>query len=396
MSSIKHRMVGGVICCLLSTLSSAPAMAQASGNVGSIVADLYGGNGLLIPGSAPGHIGHFQSSSKEALNDLSNVIAGNIGVISYGSTVGAVTYDIQEGVPVRSQQSLGPIVAERATTIGAGRFDLGVSYTYVDYSRLNGVSLSNQSIILTHQQETGADYEKDIVRLDINIKLKQHVLAFAGAYGVTDNLDVAAIVPLVRNEGSASSVATIIPFSPATVGFHQFVRESDRFSETKADATGIGDVLLRAKWEPINSSKLGLALLTQFSLPTGDEKDLLGAGSFSWYGGGVVSTSFGKFNPHLNLGYEHFFNQDNLAGTDHSNIRGALGFDIAVRQNVSFATDVLARWRDDGEKYYDLAVGARWAPTPSLPLAANIVVPLNRNEGLRPDIYFTLGLETTF
>jgi hypothetical protein len=24
------------------------------------------------------------------------------------------------------------------------------------------------------------------------------------------------------------------------------------------------------------------------------------------------------------------------------------------------------------------------------------VVPLNRNEGLRPDIYFTLGLETTF
>ena len=192
MSSIKDRMVGGVICCLLSTLSSAPAMAQASGNVGSIVADLYGGNGLLIPGSAPGHIGHFQSSSKEALNDLSNVIAGNIGVISYGSTVGAVTYDIQEGVPVRSQQSLGPIVAERATTIGAGRFDLGVSYTYVDYSRLNGVSLSNQSIILTHQQETGADYEKDIVRLDINIKLKQHVLAFAGAYGVTDNLDVAA------------------------------------------------------------------------------------------------------------------------------------------------------------------------------------------------------------
>jgi len=230
--SIRGRMVGGVICCLLSTLSSAPAMAQASGNVGSIVADLYGGNGLLIPGSAPGHIGHFQASSKEVLNDLSNVIAGNIGVISYGSTVGAVTYDIEEGVPVRSQQSLGPIVAERATTIGAGRFDLGVSYTYVDYSRLNGVSLSNQSIILTHEQETGADYEKDIVRLDINIKLKQHILAFAGAYGVTDNLDVAAIVPLVHNEGSASSVATIIPFSPATVGFHQFVRDSDRFSET--------------------------------------------------------------------------------------------------------------------------------------------------------------------
>jgi len=60
--SIRGRMVGGVICCLLSTLSSAPAMAQASGNVGSIVADLYGGNGLLIPESALGHIANFQSS----------------------------------------------------------------------------------------------------------------------------------------------------------------------------------------------------------------------------------------------------------------------------------------------------------------------------------------------
>jgi hypothetical protein len=398
MRSFKGRLVAGTILCLASALSSTSASAQSTGSVGSLVADLYGGQGLLIPGSAPGHIGHFQASSREVLNNLSNIIAGNLGVISYGSSVGAVTFDIEKGVPVRTQESLGPIVAERASTIGAGRFNLGVSYTYVNYSRLNGVPLDRQTIILTHVQETGAEYEKDIVRLDLDIKLKQHILAFEGAYGITDNFDVAAIVPLLRNEGSVSSVATIIPFSAATAGFHRFVNESDRFSTNDASATGLGDILLRAKWQALDpsSSKLGLAVLTQVGLPTGDEKDLLGSGSLSVYGGGVVSASLGKFNPHLNVGYEHYFSQHSNLDVDRSNIRGAAGFDLKVRQNIAFATDVLARWRDDGEKFYDLAIGAKWAPTPSVPLYANVVVPMNRNNGLRPDFYFTFGLESTF
>lgn len=383
--------------CIGSLAWSSPATAQ-SGNVSNLVADLYGGDGLLIPGSGT-HIGHFVASSEEKLNDLNNIIASSLGGLTFGSTVGAVTFDMEQGVPVRTQESLGPLIAERASTIGRGRINLALSYTFVNYTQLNGTPLNAQTIELTHQDDAGENlYEFDKVRLDLDLKLRQHVLAIAGAYGLTDNLDVGVVVPIVRVEGSVRSVATVIPFSEQTAGFHVFIPEANRFSRNEANATGLGDILLRAKWQAVDpaTSRLGVAAFGQFGLPTGDEDDLLGSGSYSAFLMGVVSGSFGRINPHLNLGYEHFFDQPSSIDNDRSNVRGAAGFDLKARDNLSVATDVLARWESDGDKFYDLALGVKWAPKGFVPLSANLVLPLNRNEGLRPDFYFTLGLESTF
>ena len=62
--------------------------------------------------------------------------------------------------------------------------------------------------------------------------------------------------------------------------------------------------------------------------------------------------------------------------------------------------DLLGRWEPSGDNVgdhlIDIAVGGKANVYRSLVLVSNFIVPLNRNEGLRPDFIWALGLEYTF
>jgi hypothetical protein len=365
-----------------------------TGDLRDLVADLYGGNGITLDPGIVFHAAHFSGDAQEQLNNLSQVIASSIGGVTFNSTVSAISFDIEEGVPVRSQESLGPLIAERASTIGKGRFNLGVSYTNIDYKQLDGRSLNELQITLTHDREFNVPYENDVIVLDLDLELQQQVLAFYGTYGLTNSIDLGIVLPLQKIEGSVTSVARII--DNGGEGIHRFGGTTSAISTNRASATGIGDILLRAKWDATQGteSPIGLGLLTQVSLPTGDERDLLGSGAAAVYVAGIASTTLGRFSPHLNIGYEKFIDEND--GIRRSNLRGVAGFDLKARDNFSVAAELIGRFEDDGDKFYDLALGTKWAPTGDVPISFNLVVPMNRNSNLRPDFYFTVGLESTF
>lgn len=396
------KQVTKLLCGSVLALVSQTAMAQSadpkSGSLSDLINGLYGGNGITLDPGIVFHSAHFASESQEQLNNLSNIIASSIGTVAFNSTVSAISFDIEEGVPVRSRESLGPLIAERATTIGRGKINLGVSYTHVNYRQLNGTKLSDLSLTLLHDQDFGVPYERDVIRLDLDLDLSQDIIAFIGTYGVTDTVDVGLIVPLNSIKGSVRSVASIVDNGGA--GIHRFGGVTNPISSNSANATGLGDVIVRAKWHAVDSSTspLDAALVAQATLETGDEKDLLGSGSNAFFIGAVASANLGKINPHINVGYEYFSDQPSTGALniDRSNIRAVAGFDIKARENFSVAAEVLGRWRDDGLNVYDIALGTKWAPIGDVPISANIVVPLNRNKGLRPDYYFTLGIESTF
>jgi hypothetical protein len=71
-----------------------------------------------------------------------------------------------------------------------------------------------------------------------------------------------------------------------------------------------------------------------------------------------------------------------------------------VHPQVTAAVEVLGRWEPDGDgigdNTVDLALGAKWNIFGTFLLNANIQLPLNRNEGLRPNVIWTLGIENTF
>lgn len=382
--------------------SPAHVLAQTSnttGNLQDLVSDLYGGNGITLDPTIVFHTAHFAAGSKAALNNLSSVISASIGPASFNSTVSAISFDIEEGVPVRSQESLGPLLAERASTIGKSHLNIGVSYTNVNYKRLNGARLSQLQLVLDHEQQFNVPYEQDDIVLNLDLRLTQQIFAFIGTYGVTNNLDIGLVVPLIKIDGRVRSVATIV--DKGGMGIHQFGGSVNPVSVNQQSATGVGDLILRAKYVFTKGSDkvIDFGALLQASLATGDEKDLLGAGSSSIYLGGIVSANLGKINPHLNFGYEYFVDQKQTVvglDTDRSSAKVVAGFDLRARDNFAISPEFIGRWQKNGQHLYDLALGAKWAPIGNVPISANIVMPLNRNEGLRPNYYFTIGIESTF
>jgi hypothetical protein len=206
------------------------------------------------------------------------------------------------------------------------------------------------------------------------------------------------MIPIINIEGSVHSVGQIIDRGGA--GIHQFDPGGENpVDSNSASATGVGDILLRAKWrgfDKVGGTPFDVALMGQVALPTGDKHDLLGTGSASFYFGGVVSGEFGKVTPHANLGYEYFADEDEAAGIERSNIRFLLGVDINANKNLALATDLIARWEADKDKFYDLAIGAKWAPNDSTNFSINTIFPVNRNDGLRADMIFSIGFEAAF
>jgi len=105
-------------------------------------------------------------------------------------------------------------------------------------------------------------------------------------------------------------------------------------------ASGIGDVVLRGKYEFLRTDRAGVALAADLRLPTGDENELLGAGATRVKVFGIGSIHLGKFSPHVNAGYVWNTKGRNLHKFADE-ISYTAGFDWAVHPRLTFAVDAI-------------------------------------------------------
>ncbi len=415
---------------LLSVLCILPNPVVAGG-LKDFVADLYGGDGILLgatPPPFPSHQPHFAASSLGGLDSLSSELASNVSQLTFGSTVTGFTFDIERGVPVRTTETLGPLVAERAPTLGAGKFNVAFAYTRLDYKKFDGDDLDELSLTFVHDDSCpGAgdgnlgppppfcDFELDEINVDLDIEIVQDVFSIFATYGLTRKLDVGFVIPIVHTRARAKALATIARNSAISAGIHNFdpatgdscidfdpARTDQCKDESGGDATGIGDVLLRTKYNFLRNQEVwpDLAIFGQVKLPTGDKDDLLGTGETNFLALLVATKSFGLgsdirwLEPHLNFGYEV------STDSDQNNLRYIVGLDARVHQRLTVALDVLGRWEPNGDpignNLVDFAVGAKWNPWRTLVLNGNVLLPVNKDEGLRTNVTWTVGVEHTF
>ena len=394
-----------------------------AGTVSDVVKDLYGGDGILLrdiplpPGAPPEfqHAPHFTASSLQGLDNLSTALSSNLGLFAFNSTVTGFTFDIERGVPVRTTESLGPLLGERAPTLGAKKLNIAFSYTRINFKRFEGTELDDLSLTFTHKDvnedgilgpnppELPLDFETDVIAVDLDLEIEQDVLALFATYGVTRNWDVGVVVPFIHSRVRAEANATIIrnatgpPPFPDSNFFHNFdpSRDASR-SVVDREKTGIGDVILRTKYNFLRKQPRwpDLAIVGRVKLPTGDEDELLGTGETNLLGLLVASQSFDRVTPHLNLGYEV------TTDPEQNNLRYAAGFDARLSPELTAAVDAFGRWEPAGDGIgdhtVDLAFGIKWNPFGRFLLNANVQVPLNINEGLRADVIWTIGTEMTF
>jgi hypothetical protein len=109
----------------------------------------------------------------------------------------------------------------------------------------------------------------------------------------------------------------------------------------------------------------------------------------------VADQTFGRYSPHLNLGYEIVGGSSSL-----NNLRYFVGLDARISQSFTGIFDIIGRWEPSGDgigdNLVDAAIGGKFNFWRNMVFVTNFIVPLNRNQGLRPDFVWSLGLEYTF
>jgi hypothetical protein len=332
-------------------------------NLATLFTDLYGPAGLkldseaTLPGEQP-HTAHFNSDFQFNFSQFSTALVGQLVSVPLPSPASGFTYEFDGslGVFQRTTESFGPILAERAETIGAGRISFGAAYQRFAFDAVEGIDLNRIPAVFTHDNAALRGGREDVVTTENAIAATLHQATSFVTLGVTDYLDVAVAVPFVGTELQVVSTATVRrlgTINPLTHFFRQADGEigEQRVFTAVGSASGIGDLKIRFKGALLRHRASSVAIGVDLRLPTGDEMNLLGSGTTGVQPFVVWSASQGKISPHVNAAYT--WNGDSVLAGNPSlgtsddfpdDITYAAGADLSVNPRLTIALDVLGRY----------------------------------------------------
>jgi hypothetical protein len=374
-----------------------------------VLPQVYGPFGL---GPGPGaplifnkHQSHFQGTFLTSLDPINEAVGIQVSQLPLASPSSGITFTYDPTLKTfapSTDQSLGPILGERADTIGRHKLYVAFSFQYFDFNSIDGQNLNKLPTVFQHApflppfpagsgiascpnttgltvsngyaNATGVApcFVRDFISSTVNMGITVHQYTIYATYGITPHLDVSVAIPILNvqtNVGSDSTITSnsVPPVDPVNFPggvFHQFNPATvptcpqvplttpclhATFSNS-GTATGIGDVVLRGKYEIYAGERLGVALGVDVRVPSGDAQNFLGAGSTGVKPFGVVSYK-GRVSPHALIGYE--VNGDSIlagqfVGATATNTKGSmpsqfiyiLGADVAVTKRLTGAFDI--------------------------------------------------------
>jgi len=338
-------------------------------SLATLFTDLYGPHGLVVdseatlPGEQP-HSAHFNSAFQFDFGQFSTAIVNQLVNVPLPSPASGFTYrfDPSLGVFERSTQSFGPILAERADTVGSGRVSFGTAYQRFTFDSIEGLDLRRVPAVFTHDSAFLRGGRDDVVTTLNSIEVTVGQLTTFLTVGVSDRFDISVAVPVVSNYVKVVSNATIHRLGTTNPLTHFFRQSNGDVGENRiftaiGRATGLGDVTVRLKTAISKRRASGVSLGVDARLPTGDEMDLLGSGTTSVRPFAVWSAIAGRVSPHLNASYA-WSGSSVLAGNPATGQAAdfpdqasyAAGADVSVNKRMTIAFDVLGRYAFDTER----------------------------------------------
>jgi hypothetical protein len=312
-------------------------------------------------------------------------IAVQLSALPIASPASGVIFkeDPVTGAALPSSDSLGPILTERAETIGKGRFFVNYSRQQFRFDRIEGQKLGNFQTLYRGGDETNISQggvrrttSGATIGTQVDLRLDQNVAFFA--YGLTDRIDVSVGLTAMRSSFSAQTFdarmintgdptkgdtcwcAQTLSFDRSlssfdgntnwgTAGFSQ----NGSLGSAYSSASGLGDTLVRVKGKVYEGGFATVAAGLDLRLPTGDAENYHGAGALGVKPFVAVSLTPRKMGavtlaPHVNLGYQ--FNGDSiLAGDFETGEKGklpnqlfySLGAQVGIKGAVTFAVDYM-------------------------------------------------------
>lgn len=240
------------------SIGAAPASAQQS------VTDVL--TFLLTNRSIPtGDFVRDEQAANETRDLFTRFLTLELATLPVSPSAGGFTYRLDPalGTVVRSSDSFGPFFAERSLTAGRGQVALGVGYRSTSFDTIDGHDLRDGTLVSTASVLRGESTPFDVET--VTLRIRTDTVTLTGNYGVGDRLDIGAAVPFVRVNLEGRRVDTY--------------RGRELVQATgSAASSGLGDVVLRAKYNVLRDGASGVAVAGEARLPTGDDADLLGAG----------------------------------------------------------------------------------------------------------------------
>jgi len=376
------------------------------------------------------------AAARELTLYLQGAIALGIATVPAPSAGSGETFRLSAlGVPVRNEEtSLGPILVERAFTLGRHKLLLGANVTGLRFQQLRGVPLKDLEFNVVQRDLPplgpplgDPGIERTYLAVNTRMAFDARVANIFLSAGISDRLDVSVLVPVVEATLSGYSDAEIVigPGDDPAAGFSfggpaEDPRLQERSVLPLQQARGLGAIALRGKYRLTDEEqRLGAALLVDIRLPTGRAEDFLSPGS-TWAGatavvsadagagvavngnlGAVIRGGEGQRDALLGaIGVDHR-TSSRLTLTAEALAQLPLGKNPLVRREVTIreagGNDVvvstsnlpaLSDFQLDGTVGFKFRVG-------QLALVGNALIPLN-DGGLRSDLLWTFGLQAGF
>ena len=433
-----------VLLALAVLVGSSAAHAQEPFNVAvpvdrlsTIFTNLYGPGGLVVDSltvlpSGDTHSAHFNSDFQSQFTQFGVAMTSQLAAVPLPSPASGFTYEFDSdlGVFQRTSQSFGPILSERAETLGGGRFSFGFTFQNFTFDKIEGLDIGAVPSVFEHDGAERLGGRIDVVSTLNSIQARVNQFTAFISYGLTDRLDLSLAIPMVSADLTVTSTATVQRLGTSSNNQVHFYRGQDgelgdqRTFTAFGNANGIGDLTLRLKGRFTG----GAAFDLDVRLPTGDEENLLGIGAPGIRPFIVLSRSGRAFSPHVNAGY--LWNGSSvLAGNPNTGVSADLpdqvnyvvGADFGVSSRFTFVLDVIGNYFIDAprlvqttfqardgintfptvafvnESYNQLsgAVGFKLNVVQSLLIDVNLLFNLDDN-GLRDKITPLVGFEYAF
>jgi hypothetical protein len=428
---------------LFLVLGANVAWSQTQPKLALIFSDIYGPQGLKVdstapvdPGSTLTHTPHFNSSFQQSFSAFNTALASRLTAVPLPSPASGFTYQFnkESGALTRSTQSFGPILADRAETIGRNKVSVSFNYQYFKFNSIEGINLDSVPAVFTHDADPATGLRTagrtDIVSTKNAIKVSVDQFTAFVNYGVANHVDVSVAIPIVRTSLALTSDATIYRLGTTNDNVHFFyatpgdttsaIGKSRHFpiagTLSSGTASGIGDVIFRVKANVLRREATAVAVGMDFRAPSGDAQNLLGSGAPGVKPFIALTFSHNRIAPHLNLGYQWNGNSI-LAGNDvaagtKAKLPGEFlytaGFDFGATRRLTLAFDVLGeavhgpRLVESNQSY--ACAGGSDCPTAASQSFSNINFPnetysiVNGAAGFKfsPSQHFLIGVNALF
>ena len=267
-----------------------------------------------------------QAAAAATRDTIARALQVSLATVPIASSSSGFVYrlDPEIGTVSRVSDSFGTFFVERAATSGRGRVSFGASATTAAYDELDGANLRDGTLVTTSNRFTdeSAPFDTD----SLTLKIRTSTVTIYGSYGITDRLEIGGAVPFVQLDIDGSRL-------------NIYRGQSFLQARGTASASGLADVALRAKYLVAGTRRAGFAAAGEVRLPTGNEEQLLGAGTMAVRLMGVGSVENARAGAHGNFAI--------VRGgvSDEVDLGGALS--LAATPTLTVAGEVLVRRLSD-------------------------------------------------